>query len=198
MFSELRGQKHRMAILDEELHGQILRLRITHLAGQTFRPHDRRREHDRYVQARHQILRLPLHHACEVEDEEFQRVSMARRHDGRVVDGGAHDFDAGGRVWGNGGVEQSVVDFVGDKGGGEAAKVLFESRGDGVNVEVGVGDVEVVATFEAFPDELDLRVASRFSVDAFNLHACERCQIWEFVDAGTIEDITSELDLLDT
>lgn len=174
--SELRRQKHGMAIFDEELHGQILRLGITHLAGQTFGAHDRGREHDGYVQARHQILHLPLHHSCEMEDEKLERVSMPGRHDGCVVDGGAHDFEAGRRVRGDGGVEQAVVDFVGDEGCGKAAEVLLERGGDGVDVEIWVGDVEFIAAFEAFSDVLDLRITSGFPIDAFNIHACERGQ----------------------
>ena len=161
-----------MTILDQKLHRQILRLRITHLAGQTLRPHNRRREHNGDVQPRHQIVRLPLHHPREMEDQKLERVSVARGHDVGVVDGGAHDFDAGGRLGGVGGVEEAVVDFVGDERGGEAAEELFEGRGDGVDVEVRVGDVEVVVPFEAFADELDLGVAAGFAVDAFDVHAC--------------------------
>ena len=116
-----------------------------------------------------------------MEDEAFERGAVARRHDGRVVDGGAHDFDARGRVRVDGGVEQAVVDFVGDERAGEAAEVLFERGGDGVDVEVGVGDVEIVGAFEAFFDLLDLRVTSGFSIDAFNVHAYERSQFGSFV-----------------
>lgn len=182
--SELGRQKHGMAVFDEELHGQILGLRITHLAGQTFGAHDRGREDDRDVQARHQILHLPLHHSGEMEDEKLERVSMPGRHDGCVVDGGAHDFDAGGRVRVDGRVEQAVVDFVGDEGCGKAAEVLFERGGDGVDVEIWVGDVEFIAAFEAFSDVLDLRITSGLPVDAFNVHACERSQSVDFVILG--------------
>lgn len=165
-----------MAILNEELHGQVLRLRITHLAGQSFGAHNRGREHDRYVQASHEILHLPLHHSCKMEDEKFERVSMPGWHDSRVINGGAHDFDASRRVWSTGGVEQAVVDFVGDEWCGKAAEVLFERGGDGVDVEIWVGDVEFVAAFKAFPDVLNLRITSGLSVDAFNIHACEGSQ----------------------
>ena len=73
------------------------------------------------------------------------------------------------RVWE--GLEESIVDFVSDEWRGKLPKILFESGGNGVDIEVRVRDVEVVAAFKAFFDSLDLGVPTRFAVDAFNIHA---------------------------
>ena len=91
---------------------------------------------------------------------------------GEVVDGRAHEGDTSFAVGGASAVEELVVDGVGDKGGGQAADILFEGRGDGVDVEVRVGDVKVRGGFEAFFDEEDLRVAAGFAVDALGIHSC--------------------------
>ena len=72
--------------------------------------------------------------------------------------------------WGYGG-EEEVIDGEGDEWGGETAEVLFEGGGDGINVEIWIGDVEVVGTFEAFFYPLDLGVAAGFAVDTFDIHA---------------------------
>lgn len=69
------------------------------------------------------------------------------------------------------GLEEFIVDFVGDKRCGKLPKVLFEGGGDGVDIEVRVRDVVVVAAFKAFLDGLDLRVAAGFAVNAFDVHA---------------------------
>lgn len=69
------------------------------------------------------------------------------------------------------GLEEFIIDFVGDEWGGKLSEILFESRGDGVDIKVGVRDVVVVTAFEAFFDGLDLGVAARFTVDTFDIHA---------------------------
>ena len=71
------------------------------------------------------------------------------------------------------GREQFVVDIVGDERCGEFAKVLLESAGDGVDVEVRIRDVVIVGTFKAFFDPLNLAVASGFAIDSFEIHAYE-------------------------
>ena len=72
--------------------------------------------------------------------------------------------------WRYGG-EEEIVDGEGDEWSGETAEVLFKGGGDGIDVEIWVGDIEVVGTFEAFFYALDLGVAAGFAVDAFNIHA---------------------------
>lgn len=69
------------------------------------------------------------------------------------------------------GLEEFIVDFVSDEWRRKLPKVLFESGGNGVDIEVGVRDVEVVAAFKAFFDSLDLGVPTRFAVDAFDVHS---------------------------
>lgn len=107
-----------------------------------------------------------------MEHQELERVSVAR---GKVEDRVAHQLDGfvGGAAGGGHGGEEEVVDGEGDEGGGQAAEVLFEGGSDGVDVEVGVGDVEVAVVLEALFDALNLGVAAGFAVDAFDVHAYE-------------------------
>lgn len=88
------------------------------------------------------------------------------------LDRRAHEVDPIGLVGRAGGVEQFVVDGVSDQRGGEFAEVLFERRGNGGDVEVRVGNIEVGVGFEAFFDDLDLGRAAGFAVDAFGVDAC--------------------------
>lgn len=74
-------------------------------------------------------------------------------------------FNTGGRL------EQLVVDFKRDERGWKFVEILLECGGYGVNVKVWVRNVIVIGAFEAFLDLLDLRVAARFAVNAFNIHA---------------------------
>ena len=69
------------------------------------------------------------------------------------------------------GLEKFIVDVVGDKWRGKLSEVLFEGGGDGVDIKIWIRDVIVVAAFEAFFDDLDLGIAARFAVDAFDIHA---------------------------
>ncbi len=69
------------------------------------------------------------------------------------------------------GGEEQVVNREGDEWCRQTAEVLFEGGGDGVDVEVRVGDVEVAVALEAFFDALDLGIAAGFAVDAFDVHA---------------------------
>ena len=69
------------------------------------------------------------------------------------------------------GLEQLIVDVVGNERCGELSEVLLERGGDGVDVEVRVGDIKVVTAFKAFFDSLNLGVTTRFAVDAFDIHA---------------------------
>jgi hypothetical protein len=116
-------QKHRVALLDQELHRRILRLRVHQLPLQTFRPHDRRGEHDGHVQTVHLIVLLPRRNPTQMEDQKLQTRTMMLR---EFLDRRAHEVDAIGSVRRAGGVEQFVVDGVGDEGGGEFAEVLFQ------------------------------------------------------------------------
>ena len=157
-----------MAVIDQELHGCILGLRIDHLPLQALRTHDRGREHNRDVEARHHVFLLALRHAVEVEDEELEALAVV---EGEILDGVAHEGDAVVFIGGAGGVEEFVVDDVCNEWGGELAEVLFEGRGDGGDVEVGVGDVEFIVLFESYFDDLGLGRAAGFAVDAFDVHA---------------------------
>lgn len=112
-----------MALLDQELHRRVLRLRVHQLPLQTFRPHDRRRKHDGHVQTAHLVVLLPRRNPTQVEDQELQTRAMMLR---EFLDRRAHEVDPVGSVRRAGGVEQSVVDGVGDEGGGEFAEVLFQ------------------------------------------------------------------------
>ena len=78
--------------------------------------------------------------------------------DKRVLSVGSRDF------------KKFVVDIIGDKGRWKLAKVLLERRCDGVDIEVRVGDVVVVAAFEALFNSLYLGCAAGFAVDAFLIH----------------------------
>lgn len=69
------------------------------------------------------------------------------------------------------GFEEFVVNFISDQWRRKLPEVLFEGGGDGVNVEVGVRDVIVVATFKAFFDSLDLGIPAGLAVDALDIHA---------------------------
>lgn len=77
-----------------------------------------------------------------------------------------------------GGFKEFVVDFVCDERVGETAEILFEGGGDGVDVEVRVGDVKVLLgrCFEAVFDGLDLAGTTGFAVNAFYVHTCTKCQ----------------------
>lgn len=84
-------------------------------------------------------------------------------------------FNLNVRVGDSGGFEKLVVDLVGDKRVGEAAKVLLQGGRDGVDVYVGIGNVDILLLdcgLEAVFDDLDLAGAAGFAVDAFYIHAC--------------------------
>ena len=91
---------------------------------------------------------------------------------GKFVDSGAHEGNPGFAIWGASAIKELVIDGIGDEGGREAAEVLLEGRGDGVDIKVGIGDVEVGGGFESFFDDEDLRIAPGFAVDAFGVHSC--------------------------
>ena len=96
---------------------------------------------------------------------------------------------------GHGGLEELVVDVVRDQWGWKFAEILLESAGDGVDIEIWIGNVEVVVTFEAFFDHLDLRVASGLAINAFEIHAYDMSvRSSEFYDGS----LTSRINLLNT
>ena len=68
-------------------------------------------------------------------------------------------------------IQELVVDLVCDERCWKFAEILFKSGGDRVDVEIGVGDVEVVAALEAFFDTLDQGIATGFAVNAFDVHS---------------------------
>ena len=69
------------------------------------------------------------------------------------------------------GFKELVVYIVSNKRRGQLAKVLFQTRSDGVNVKVRVGNVVVVVSFEAFFDDLDLAGTAGFSINTLNIDA---------------------------
>ncbi len=69
------------------------------------------------------------------------------------------------------GLEEFIIDLVRDKWCGKLPEVLFEGGSDCIDIEVGVRDIVVIAALKAFFDGLNLGVAARFSVDAFDIHA---------------------------
>lgn len=105
--------KNGATFLDQELNGQILRLRVAHLPNQTLRAHDSRRKDDGDIQTRHEIIPLVCDDPLQMKEEELKTVAMAWR---KFVYGGSHERDTVIRILFNTGgrLEQFVVDFVRD------------------------------------------------------------------------------------
>jgi hypothetical protein len=76
-----------MAILNHELHSQVLGVHVGHFALEAVVAHDGGREHDGQVLGGHEVLALAAGDAEEMEHEELERVAvLGREH----VDGLAH------------------------------------------------------------------------------------------------------------
>lgn len=184
--------KHPIAQLQQRLHRRPLREHVAHLPLNAARPHDSRRKHNCKIERSHQILLLHAHNVAQMLAQELETIAMVL---GQVVDRAAESksllFQPRGTITGAlafgganvrqlAGFEERVVDVVGDEWCGQFAEVLLEGAGDGVDVEVWVGDVVAAGfLFEASLDGFYLAAAAGFAVDAFHVHAA----LFDFFDA---------------
>ena len=70
-----------------------------------------------------------------------------------------------------GAVNELVVDVGGKERNWKFAEVLLESRGDRIDVEIGVRDIRIIATLKHLFYCICLRLTPRFAVNAFTFHA---------------------------
>lgn len=169
--SSLQAIENSLTILNHQLHRLILDLRIRHLPRQTLGSHNRRRKHNRDIHARHEVLAFMAHHPLEMKDQKLKDLSV---HPRQVHQCSGYSFNLGIGAGDGGCFEEFVVDFVGDERVRQAAEVLLQRGRDGVDVEVGVGNVKVLLGrgFEAVFEYLDLAGTAGFAVDAFDVHSC--------------------------
>lgn len=132
--------------------------------GQSGRPEANLHE----VGGPYEVLLLPLHDAGKVEDKELQTITVARW---QVLDSLAHGSDSFFVVANLDGVQKLIVDLIRDQWGRESTEILLQKRGDSIDVEIWIRDIKVIASFEAFSDDLNLAVSSAFAIDAFHVHA---------------------------
>ena len=67
-------------------------------------------------------------------------------------------------------LDKSIVDFKRNQRSSEPAEILFQSRSHRVDIKVRIGNVVVVAAFEAFFYGCDLVRAPRFAIDTLDVH----------------------------
>lgn len=84
----LRMLENGATVFNQELHGQILRLRVAHLPDKTLRAHDSRRKNDGDIQTRHEIIPLVSDDPLQMKEQELKTVAVAW---GKFVDGGSHE-----------------------------------------------------------------------------------------------------------
>lgn len=135
------GPKNRPTVVDQELHNLVLLCRIRHFARDALRAHNRRRKYNRHVHTRHKILFAPLDHSAQMDHQMLQHIPMHLR---QIRERKRQRLDTFPRLGHAGGLEDLVVDLVCDEWIGEAAEVLLQTGGHGVDVEVFVREVEVL------------------------------------------------------
>ncbi len=116
----------------------------------------------------YKVFLLSFDDSCQVKDEKLKTITVAGRKGLDCVTHGRYPFLIVKQL---NGIQKLVIDVVGNQWSRKSTEILLEKGGNGVNVKIGIRDVEIVAPFEAFFDALDLTVAATFAVDAFDIHA---------------------------